>query len=109
MSRKREKEEKNKKKTKVETEAKYEISMYKLITIVIIGLFVFMGIGFLVGNRIGAVTAIDSAKLPEYCAIYKSGGQVEVRCTELNVPADKFCEMLSPALEKQVKVVLITS
>lgn len=98
-----------KKKIKVETESKYEISMYKLITLVMIGIFISMGIGFLVGNRIGAITAIDEAKLPEYCAVYKEGGVAEVRCTELNVPADQFCQMLSPSLEKQVKVVMITS
>lgn len=97
------------KKVKVETEARYEISMYKLITIVMIGIFVSIGIGYVTGSYIGAVTAVDEAKLPEYCAVYKEGGVVEVRCTELNVPADQFCQMLSPSLEKQVKVVMITS
>lgn len=101
------KQEKNK--IKVETEAKYEISMYKLVIIVLIGMFISIGIGYVVGNSIGAVSAIDNAKLPSYCATYKEGGKVEVRCTELNIAADKFCEILSPELEKQVKVVLITS
>jgi hypothetical protein len=100
---------KKERKLKVETEAKYEISMYKLMILVMIGIFISIGIGFATGNRIGTLTAINEAKLPEYCAVYKESGNVEIRCTELNVPANQFCNMLSPELERQVKVVMITS
>ncbi len=100
---------KKEKKVKVETEARYEISMYKLIVVVLIGMFISIGIGYVAGNHIGAVTAIDQANIPDYCAVYKEGSKVEIRCTELNVPADQFCNMLSPSLEKQIKIVLITS
>ena len=96
-------------KKKTETETKYEISMYKLIVVVLIGMFISIGIGYAVGNQIGSTTAIDNAKLPSYCAVYKEAGNIEIRCTELNVPADQFCQMLSPDLEKQIRIVLITS
>lgn len=100
---------KKEKKMRTETEARYEISMYKLITVVLAGVFISIGIGYVAGSYIGATAAIDDASIPDYCAVYKEGGNVEIRCTELNVPADQFCQMLSPDLEKQVKVVLITS
>ena len=95
-----------------EKKMKYEITMYKLLGIFIVGLIIFMGIGFWVGNTFGYSRGVDETDIivPDYCSASYRGGQITVTCTELeDYTALELCNMLSSSLKNKIKVVVIAN
>jgi hypothetical protein len=91
---------------------KYEITMYKLMGIFIVGLLAFMSIGFWMGHTIGFSSRIDEAHVmtPPYCHASFRGNEITVSCTELeDYSALELCNMLSTPLKDKIKVVVITN
>ena len=95
-----------------ETKRKYEIPMYKLLVIFIIGLVVFFGIGIVVGNILGAASAINNAdvEVPDYCKASFRGNKITVSCNELyeGYTALELCNILSTSLKDRIKFVVIS-
>lgn len=88
------------------TEKSYEIVMYKLLIIVLIGMFIAIGMGFLGGRAVGLYNT--DIETPEYCYSSISSGKVVVECNELSdTTVAELCTILSDEIEKQTKVVLI--
>jgi hypothetical protein len=94
----------------MENEAKYEIVMYKFLIIVLIGIFIAMGMGYVAGNKIGFSKGVDtiSVEKPEYCTVEKMGSEVIIKCNEIEATtAADLCKLTSPGLEEKIKIVLI--
>ena len=91
---------------------KYEITMYKLMAIFIVGLLAFMSVGFWMGHTFGFASRIDEAHVitPSYCHASFRGNEITVSCTELeDYSALELCNMLSTPLKDKIKVVVITN
>lgn len=96
-----------------EVKKKYEIPMYKLLAIFIIGLIVFFGMGIVVGNVIGSTSALNNAdvSVPEYCRASIRGGRIVVDCNELyeGYSALELCNILSTPLKDRIRIVVISN
>lgn len=93
-------------------EPKYELLVGQLMAIVIIGILVSIGSGFLVGKYVGFAQGSSTAVVekPEYCSADKVDGHIVVRCNELgNVSLDSLCKWASPDLMEKIRLVIITS
>ncbi|MBT3940479.1 hypothetical protein HOF46_00340 [Candidatus Woesearchaeota archaeon] len=91
---------------------KYEITMYKLLGIFMVGSIVFMSIGFWMGHTLGETSKIDDAQVmvPPYCHASFRGNEITVSCTELeDYSALELCNMFSTSLKDKIRVVVITS
>jgi hypothetical protein len=89
------------------SEKQYEIVMYKLLTIVMIGMFVAIAVGFFFGKAVGKMDI--EVETPEYCHSQISGDKVTIECNELpDTTVADLCELLSEGMEEKTKVVLIT-
>ena len=89
----------------------YEITMYKLLAMILIGLLISLIIGFYFGSFIGRAKAVDSinVEVPRYCSYDKSMSSINIKCNELsNTTATELCSMLSTSLKSQLKVLIVT-
>lgn len=89
---------------------KYEITMYKLLTIIVIALFISIGLGFAMGNMVGRAQGINSVEVnaPNYCSVSQKGESVDVRCTELNLSAGELCSIVSTPLANKIKIIIVS-
>lgn len=95
-----------------EVKVKYEITMYKLMAIFIVGLLAFMSVGVWMGHTLGFSSRIDEAHVttPPYCHASFRSNEITVSCTELeDYSALELCNMLSTPLKDKIKVVVITN
>ena len=94
----------NKKET---NEVKYELMMYQLVIVVLVGVFVALGIGFWTGKTVGFSKGVDAVQteIPHYCTINKQGPELNVTCNELGLNLDDACKITSPAFRSRVKIV----
>ena len=92
---------------KQETETKYELMMYQLVIVVLVGVFVALGIGFWAGKAVGFSKGVDvvKAEIPDYCTINKQGSDIQVKCNELGLGLDDVCRITTPGFRSKVKVV----
>ena len=92
-------------------EVKYEMLVGQLILAILVGIFLALGAGFLVGKEVGLSKSIGDVNVekPDYCTVDKAGGGVQVRCNELtNVSLDSLCKWVSPELKGRIRIVMIT-
>jgi hypothetical protein len=97
---------------KSETKVKYEVPMYKLVAAFGFALFVFLSVGFWMGNQVGYSQGVDNVDVivPDYCTANQRSGAITVTCTELeDYNAEELCNILSTSLQKQIKVVVIAN
>jgi len=88
------------------SEKQYEIVMYKLLAMVLVGIFLAIGVGFFLGTVVGEANA--DVETPEYCYTQYSEGQIIVKCNELSdTTVAELCTILSSEIEEKMKVVLI--
>ena len=95
----------------VKSEPTYELMVGQLIAIVIIGILVSIGSGFLVGKYVGYAQGTSTAIVDkaDYCTTDKVGGRIVVKCNELaNVSLDNLCQWASPELKEKIKLVIVT-
>ncbi len=88
----------------------FEITMYKLLVLFLVGLLISLGIGLYLGNIIGKANAIDSIEIntPRYCSYDKSLSKIDIHCNELsNTTATELCSMLSTPLKDQLRVLIV--
>ncbi len=84
----------------------YEIVMYKLLIIVLVGIFVALSLGFLAGQAVGIANA--EIETPDYCYSQVSGGKVSIECNELSdTTVADLCKLFSTEIEEMTRVVLI--
>jgi hypothetical protein len=80
--------------------------MYKLLAIVLVGIFVAIGLGFMAGQTVGRLNV--DVETPEYCYSQVSDGKVTVECNELSdTTVADLCKLFSAEIEKKTRVVLI--
>ena len=90
----------------------YEITMYKLLVLMLVGLFISLGIGLYLGGLIGKATAVESLEVdaPPYCSYDKSISSVNIRCNEIsNTTATEICAILSTPLKDKLRVLVIST
>ena len=95
----------------VKSEPTYELMVGQLIAIVIIGILVAIGSGFLVGKYVGYEQGTSTAVVekPDYCTTDKIDGHIVVKCNELaDVSLDNLCQWASPELKEKIKLVIVT-
>ena len=84
----------------------YEIVMYKLLIIVLVGIFVAISLGFFAGHAFGVASA--DVETPEYCYSKTSGGKIIVECNELSdITVADLCKLYSEGIGEKTRVVLI--
>jgi len=101
-----------KEKKKKNNEVKqYEITMYKLLVIFVIALFVCIGFGFAFGHLVGRTQGIENLNInaPDYCGVYQRGDNIRIYCNEVNITAEELCAMVSTPLAQKIKVVIATT
>ncbi len=88
---------------------KYEITMYKLLVLFMLSIFVAIGIGGYFGSKIGYSDAVNELGMPDYCSVQRSGsGPAEVVCAELeNLTASEMCELFSTPVKNKIKVMIV--
>lgn len=91
-------------------EQKFELMMYQLVLIVIVGMLITLGVGYFVGKEIGVARAVDLMEIhsPDYCLTEVKGSNINVRCSEMNMSLDEMCGYISPAMKSRIKIMLIT-
>ena len=93
------------------TEVKYELMMYQLIIIVLVGIFLSLGIGYWIGKEVGLSKGASTVEIekPNYCNVDRAGEKIIIRCNELeNVTLDSLCEWVPEELKDKIKIVIIT-
>lgn len=89
----------------------YEIKMWQLMLLVIVGIFAALLLGFYFGDRVGEAEAAGDidVELPDYCTYKLARGKVTVRCNELeDLSANEVCNMLSTPLKDKIHIVIAT-
>lgn len=97
---------------KAPRQGSYELLMGQLIIIVIVGILIAVGSGFLVGKYVGYAQGTSTAivEKPNYCSTDKVDNKIVVRCNELgNVSLDNLCQWASPDLKNKIKLVLVST
>ena len=89
-------------------ENQYEIVMYKLLGMVLVGMFLSLAVGFVMGNTIGKINALDDIETPEYCWAQKQGKVLVVNCNEIDVSISSMCETLSEDVQENFKIVVVS-
>lgn len=92
-------------------EKPYELMMYQLIIIVLVGIFLSLGIGYLVGKEVGFSKGVSTVSVdkPDYCSVDKSNEGIVVHCNELkNMTLDSLCEWVPESLKDKIRIVIIT-
>jgi len=109
---KKENMKKVKKELTKQVEGKYEITMYKLLIVFAVTMFVMLGVGMLAGDKIGFSRGVDAVNIgtPSYCHAEAHGSEVKIVCNELEgFTADELCDRVSPTLLKNIKILITTS
>ncbi len=91
-------------------EGSFEISMYKLLIIAIVGVLISICVGAVFGHKIGVNAGVDSVEItvPEYCTLTHVNAKASVTCNELeSVTVEDLCKVLSPSLEKELRVLIV--
>ncbi len=91
------------------TEIKYEITMYQLLIIFVISIFVAVLLGSWIGGNSGFDKGVNSVRVekPSYCGVDRVDGKIVIKCNELEgVTAEEFCKVISPVLGKKVKILV---
>ena len=88
---------------------KYEITMYKLLILFLISIFISIGVGGYFGTSIGYAEAVNDLSVPDYCSVHRnSGGPASVTCSELeNLSASEFCELFSTPIRDKIRVTIV--
>ena len=89
---------------------KYEITMYKLLSIFAASILITLAIGFYSGKVVGYSQGVDDVhvNIPDYCVLNKEGNVIEISCLEVsNITAGDLCRMLSTPLENKIKVMIV--
>lgn len=97
-------------KTKQNVGINYEIKMYQLLIIFLIGIFASLGVGLWLGETLGYSEGIDAVTVttPDYCYAQNQGHKnITIECMELeNVTLADLCKTLSTPLEHKVKILI---
>jgi len=92
-------------------EPKYELLMGQLILGILVGIFLALGAGYMLGKEIGVSKALSDLPIdkPDYCTVDKVGGTLTIRCSELkNVTLDSLCTWISPELKDRIRIMIIS-
>ena len=88
-------------------EGQFEITMYKLLVVFAISLFVTMLFGTSIGKELGENRALNTLEMPSYCYV-KQGNTNQVLCSEISdLTADEMCEIFSTPAKKKLKVLFV--
>jgi len=88
---------------------KFEITMYKLLVIFVISIFVALGLGIFIGQSLGEAQTLKELELPNYCSVSSDADSNSIRCNEIgtNLSANDVCSLLSTPVKDKLRVVLI--
>ena len=88
----------------------YEITMYKLLVLFILGLFIAIGIGGYAGSRIGYSDAVNDLEVPNYCSVQRRGSApAEVVCSEIgNLTASEMCQLFSTPVRDKIRILVVS-
>lgn len=88
---------------------RFEITMYKLLVIFVISIFVSLGLGIFIGQSLGEAQTLKELELPEYCSVSSDTDGNSIRCNEIgtNLSANDVCSLLSTPVKDKLRVVLI--
>ena len=89
-------------------ENQYEIVMYKLLAMVLVGIFLSLAIGFVLGSTIGRINALDRIETPDYCWAQKQGDTLVINCNEIDITIAAMCESLSEDIQKNFRIVVVS-
>lgn len=88
-------------------ERQFEITMYKLLVVFAVSLFVTMLFGTSIGKEIGENRAMENLDVPSYCYV-KQGDTNEIVCSEVSdFTADEMCELFSTSAKRKFKVLFV--
>jgi len=93
------------------SEKPFELMMYQLIIIVLVGIFLSLGIGYWVGKDVGFSKGTSAVVIekPDYCTVDKSSDKIIISCNELkDMTLDSLCEWVPEELKDKIKIVIIT-
>ena len=83
--------------------------MYKLLVMYLLSIFIAIGIGGYLGNKIGYSDAVNEIELPDYCSVQRStSGPATVSCAELqNLTASEMCELFSTPVKDKIRIMIV--
>ena len=88
---------------------KFEITMYKLLVIFVISIFVSLGLGIFIGQSLGEAQTLKELELPTYCSVSSDADGNVIKCNEIgtNLSANDVCSILSTPVKDKLRVVII--
>jgi len=88
-------------------ERQFEITMYKLLVVFAVSLFVTMLFGTSIGKEIGENRALEKLDVPSYCYV-KQGDTNSIVCSEVSdFTAEEMCELFSTPAKRKFKVLFV--
>ena len=85
--------------------------MGQLILGIIVGIFLALAAGYLLGKEIGTSKALSDLPIdkPDYCTVDKIQGKLTISCNELtNVTLDSLCKWISPDLKDRIRIMIVS-
>lgn len=88
---------------------RFEITMYKLLVIFLLSIFIAIGVGGFFGQQIGYSDAINELSVPEYCSVQRHGDDpASVECSEINdLTASEVCQLFSSPIRDQIRCTIV--
>jgi len=88
---------------------RYEITMYKLLIIFLLSIFIAIGVGGFFGSQLGYSEAINEITVPEYCAVHRNANDpASVECSEINdLTASEVCQLFSSPIRDKIRCTIV--
>ncbi len=88
---------------------RFEITMYKLLVIFVISIFVALGLGMVIGENLGEARTLVGLEVPDYCSVSSNADGNAITCSELseNVTAADICAMLDTPVKESLKILIV--
>jgi len=89
---------------------RYEITMYKLLVLFLLSIFIAIGIGGYFGSVIGYADAVNELVVPDYCSVQRSsGGPATIKCSEIeDLTASEMCELFSTPIRDKIRITIVS-
>ena len=101
--------ERKRKSGKGRKSGRLEITMYKLLVIFVISIFVALGFGVSLGQTLGEAQTLNALEVPSYCSVDSNSERNAITCLEIgtNMSASDVCTLLSTPVKEKLRVVII--
>lgn len=92
-----------------EKPGRFEITMYKLLVIFVVSIFVALGLGVFMGQSLGEAQTLKELELPDYCSVSSDADSNVIKCNEIgtDLNANDVCSILSTPVKDKLRVVII--